>query len=258
MSNFVVPKFYGRLGNQFFQVAAAIGYAKKYGTEWFVPAHYHHKEIYRWFPKGKGTKQYNGNVRKLHVYDRTFSDATWSYEQIPKFSGGLEIRGFFQSEKHFDNAIPEVKAAFKLDINPLKFVSLHVRRGDYLDKNQQTFCPVDLNYIRQAMDYFKQKGFTKFMVVSDDLLWCRRNILDDHAEIQFSDGRSVYDDLCLMASCEHHIISNSTLAWWSAYLGRNENKIVVSPHHEAPNWFLHNRMDTKDLLPESWIQIKYR
>lgn len=256
MSNFVVPKFYGRLGNQFFQVAAAIGYAKKYNTEWLVPKHYHHRDIYKWFFDKR--KVFQGNVRKLKVYDRTLSDATWSFEDIPFHDGGLEIRGFFQSLKHFENAEAEVKAVFTLDINPIDFVSLHVRRGDYLDKNQQTFCPIDMNYIRQAIDRFKQIGKTRFMVVSDDLPWCKQNISDPDCEIQFSDGESVFSDLSLMASCSDHIISNSTLAWFGAYLGYNENKVIVSPSAEPPNWFLHGRMDTKDLLPPSWHQIKYR
>lgn len=254
--NFVVPKFYGRLGNQFFQVAAAIGYAKKYNTEWFLPRNYHHREIYRWFEKDK--KKLINVPRGLHVYDRTLSDATWVYEDIPAFSSPVEIRGFFQSLKHFQHAEQEVKNVFKLPINPIDYCSIHVRRGDYLDKNQQTFCPIDMNYIRQAMKVMKEKGKTKFMVVSDDLPWCRENIKDSDCEIRFSDGKSVFSDLTLMSSCTDHIISNSTLAWFGAWLGHNESKVIVSPHHEAPNWFLHNRMDTTYLIPEGWIEIKYR
>ena len=178
--------------------------------------------------------------------------------EIPKQPGGVLLRGFFQSPLHFDHCQQEVKNVLKLQINPIDAVSLHVRRGDYLAPNQDTFKPVDMNYINQAMSHFKSIRKTKFMVVSDDLPWCRENIKDSDCEILFSNGQSVYSDLCLMASCEHHIISNSTLAWWAAYLGRNENKIVVSPSGEAPNWFLHNRMDTSNLLPKEWIQIKYR
>lgn len=250
----VVPKFYGRLGNQFFQVAAAIGYAKKYDTDWAVLPHYHHREIYRHW----NLPTYRSNPRKLKVYDRTLSDATWVYEDIPFHEGGLEIRGFFQSEKFFKHAEQEVKNVFKLPINPIDAVSLHVRRGDYLDKNQQTFCPIDMNYIRQAMQKMKDFGKKRFMVVSDDLPWCRENIKDSDCEILFSDGKSVFSDLTLMASCTDHIISNSTLAWWAAWLGHNESKVIVSPHHEAPNWFLHNRMDTTHLIPKEWIEISYR
>lgn len=253
--NLVVPKFYGRSGNILFQIACAIGYSKEHGHEWQIPFNYHHREVYRQWPK---LPRFKGNIRKLHVYDRTLSDATWVYEKIPHFDTSVELRGFWQSEKFFKHAEQEVKNVFKLPIEPIDYCSLHVRRGDYLDKNQQTFCPIDMNYIRQAMQVMKEKGKTKFMVVSDDLPWCRENIKDSDCEIRFSDGKSVFSDLTLMASCIDHIISNSTLAWWGAWLGHNESKVIVSPHHEAPNWFLHNRMDTTHLIPEEWIEIKYR
>lgn len=253
MSNFVVPQFLGRLGNQLFQVAAALGYAKKYNTEWFVPQGYHHREIYKHW----NLPIYRGNIRKLKMYD-VATDQGWGYAPIPFMDGGVQLRGFFQSNLHFDHCEQDIKNLFKLQIDPIDAVSIHVRRGDYLAPNQDTFKPIDMTYIEKAMRFFKNEGKTKFMVVSDDLQWCRENIKDTDCEILFSTGQSVYSDLCLMASCEHHIISNSTLAWWAAYLGRNENKIVVSPSSEAPNWFLHNRMDTSFLLPREWHQIKYR
>lgn len=253
MSNLVVPTFLGRLGNQLFQVAAAIGYAKKYNTDWFIPKGYHHREIYRHW----NLPIYKGNIRRLKLYD-VATDEGWGYSPIPFHAGGVLLRGFFQSPLHFEHCEQDVKNVFKLQIDPVDAVSIHVRRGDYLALNQYTFKPVDMNYINQAMDIFKRIGKTKFMVVSDDLPWCRDNIKDPDCEILFSPGVSVYADLCLMASCEHHIISNSTLAYWAAYLGRNENKVVVSPSAEAPNWFLHGRMDTSNLLPKHWTQIKYR
>lgn len=199
MNNFVTSKFYGRTGNLMFIIAAQIGYAKKYDTDWFIPRNYHHREIYKQWPK---LPVFKGDPRKLKVYDRTLSDATWVYEEIPFHSGGLEIRGFFQSEKFFKHAEQEVKNVFKLPIEPIDYCSIHVRRGDYLDKNQQTFCPIDMNYIRQAMQIMKEKGKTRFMVVSDDLPWCRENIKDSDCEIRFSDGKSVFSDLTLMASCQ--------------------------------------------------------
>src|SRR5688572_5611120 len=201
MSNFVVPTFLGRYGNQLFQVAAAYGYALEYNTDWFVPGNYHHREIYKHWK----LPIYRGNIKRLPLYD-VATDEGWGYSPIPFHAGGIHIRGFFQSYLHFDHCQRDIKNLFKLNINPIDKVSIHVRRGDYLATDQQTFRPIDMNYITQAIDRFKKLDKTKFMVVSDDIPWCRQNITDPDSEFSFSDGKSVFGDLSLMASCEHHII----------------------------------------------------
>lgn len=244
----------GRLANLIFQASACIGYAKKYGTDWALPRHYHHREIYKYWPT---LPTFKGNPRKLKVYD-VATDEDWGYKEIPNQNGDVKLRGFFQSEKFFENAKDEVRNAFKLDIRPVMYVSIHVRRGDYLDENQSTFRPVDMNYLNQAIGYFKNLGKTQFAVFSDDIAWCKQNLTDKDCEFVFSEGRNEFKDLSLMASCSDHIISNSSFSWMSAWLCPRSNKIVVSPHHEAPNWFLHNRMDTTHLIPDGWVQIKYR
>lgn len=253
MSNLVVPTFLGRTCNLIFQTAACIGYAKKYGTDWFIPQGYHHKQIYKHW----SLPIYRGNIRKLKTYD-VATDALWGYSPIPFQEGGILLRGFFQSEKHFENAIPEVKHAFRLNINPIEKVSIHIRRGDYLATDQQTFAPVDMNYINQAIAVFKKYNKADFLVFSDDIQWAKDNLKYPDCKFTFSEGQNEFNDLSLMASCTGHIIANSSFSWWGAYLGSNENKLVVSPSHECPNWFAHNKMDTTHLLPESWVKIKWK
>lgn len=236
------------------QTATCIGYAKEHGKEWAIPRYYHHREIYKFWPK---LPRYHGNQRKLKTYD-VATDEGWAYAPIPYFEGDVKLRGFFQSEKFFKHAEKEVREAFPLRIEPSDYVSIHVRRGDYLEHSGD-FPPVDMRYISMAMDYMIQRGHNKFKVFSDDMEWCRQNIKHEFAsEIIFQYPLTEFHDLSLMASCQHHIIANSTFSWMGAYLGRNPDKIVVSPSHLPNNWFGHNRVDTKDLLPPEWHQIKFR
>ena len=53
-------------------------------------------------------------------------------------------------------------------------------------------------------------------------------------------------DLHLMSLCKHFIISNSTLYWWAAYIGEQEDSYVISPK----NGFIN-----KDTLLPNWVQI---
>jgi hypothetical protein len=46
-------------------------------------------------------------------------------------------------------------------------------------------------------------------------------------------------------------MANSSFSWWSAWLNKNKDKIVISPY----KWFNSDDMDCSDLIPENWIRI---
>lgn len=244
----------GRLGNQLFQLAATIGYAKKHNMEWAVPTNtYEVPDFHQMFPNLPlcglgGQPRYNA-----------CEPAQFPYHEIPRYRDGVILVGFFQSLKFFEHAQEEVKNAINI-----KYVdgyenhtSLHVRRGDYIE-HSASFPPITLDYISEALSRIPSG---KVLVFSDDIDWCRHNIPASVSgvDFEFSEGRSTYEDLCLMASCGNHIIANSSFSWWGAYLGRNPEKIIVSPHHES--WFGKSNGSygfTQDLIPEGWNQIKFR
>lgn len=236
------------------QTATCIGYAKTHNKQWAIPANYHHRGIYKFWPK---LPKYKGNPRKLKIYD-VATDEGWAYAPIPYFEGDIKLRGFFQSELYFKHAEKEVREAFPLRIEPSDYISIHVRRGDYLEHSGD-FPPINMDYITMAINYMAQRGFHKFRVFSDDINWCKSHIKHGFSSsIEFFNNPNEYAALSEMASCQHHIIANSTFSWMGAWLGHNPDKIVVSPSHLANNWFGHNRVDTKDLLPPDWHQIQFR
>lgn len=252
-------EFLGRLGNGLFQVAAMIGYCKRTGQSWGIPPGYHHRQIYQYF---KHLPIYRGNIRKLPVYDVT-DPKDFGYKEIPDHPNGVKLRGFFQSYKFFDHAKEEVLNAWRFRHYPdMKgLVSIHVRRGDYVTHND-SFPPITIEYLQQAIKIFTDKGYNRFSVFSDDLMWCKANLVSyvDGVQFQFIEHGTEYSDMSMMSSCDHNIIANSSFSWVAAYANRNPDKIVVSPHWESPNWFGPKgaNLDTKDLLPEEWIKIKFR
>ena len=85
------------------------------------------------------------------------------------------------------------------------------------------------------------------MVFSDDIEWCKNFAHFKGDNFTFSEGKSEIHDLNTMASCHHNILSNSTFAWWGAYLNRHEDKKIICPSKE--------RWGSQIGLPAKWIQI---
>ena len=77
-------------------------------------------------------------------------------------------------------------------------------------------------------------------------------ILNNNSIIFVSDGKlEDFEELILMSHCQHNIIANSSFSWWGAWLNNNPNKIVMAPKQ----WFITKKMNTIDLIPDSWIKI---
>lgn len=234
----VYAKQYGRLGNNLFQKAAAIGYAINSQVDY----------------------KFDGKPRNP-VY---LTENAHSYNALPTYAPLLHrdrdvvLNGYWQSEKYFVHCREEVVKAFGYKWEPRPgWCSIHVRRADYLNYPDKHPVVTDY-YLVQAMGHvINTTDIDKFMVFSDDILWCKGFFSIFRCRFEYSEYRTQEEDLELMSGCEHNIISNSTFSWWGAWLNKNPDKIVISPSKD--NWFGpgNAHLDTSDLIPESWIQIKY-
>jgi hypothetical protein len=263
----VTTRFIGRLGNSMFQLAACIGYAKKYGYAWAAPADARESSVHQVFPNLPKTSNSPNAFPKRTGYDPEWFD----YRDLPNVGPDVMLTGYWQSWKYFDHCKDEVKKVFQLDINPIDAISIHVRRGDYVTY-ANSFPPITKDYVREADNaiYDRDKSSPyKYIMFSDDIEWCKKEFRDwhDYVDIEYSEGRTEREDLSLMASCKHHIIANSSFSWWGAYLGHNPDKIVVTPHEESwygpdngvTKWYRENNKPLlPDLLPPEWIRIKFR
>jgi hypothetical protein len=228
----------GRLGNCLFQIATTISTAIKNNTDYQFPP-------WQYEPNFNLHNCFSSNI----AVSKTYQEKAFHYDEIPA-SNSVDLIGYFQSWKYFENNKEEIAKA----LTPIyKFereeglCSLHIRRGDYL--NFQNCHPLmSMDYYSKAME---MSGCKKFLILSDDMDWAKRNFVGNQYE--YSEGNGPAIDLALMAkTCESNIICNSSFSWWGAWLNKNENKKVLAPS----TWFgpalQHN---TKDLLPPEWIKI---
>lgn len=181
------------------------------------------------------------------------------------------LDGYWQSEVFFRDFSDEIRGEFCFPIHTSRqnraiqemiegtnSVSLHVRRGDYVNnpKANAVHGTSPLNYYRGAIERFRSAlSDPRFFVFSDDISWCRENLghLLSPAD-QFvcnNVGNSSFRDMQLMSSCDHHILANSTFSWWGAWLNRSDKKVVVAPRI----WFNDGRREAPGLIPSSWIRI---
>ena len=187
---------------------------------------------------------------------------------ISQLKDNKYLYGYWQSEKYFIEFADKIRAdfTFKLPfsiknaelakhIAQVNAVSLHVRRGDYVNNPNTTamhgVCSIE--YYRLAIDYiFAHVYQPVFYIFSDDIAWVKEHIKMDAMchYIDHNQGSESYNDMRLMSLCKHNIVANSSFSWWGAWLNENAEKIVIAPKQ----WFS-KPADTSDLIPASWIRV---
>jgi hypothetical protein len=134
---------------------------------------------------------------------------------------------------------------------------LHIRRGDYVNSpSAAKFHGVlPLSYYQQAIEtLLLNKPDAHFFIFSDDLPWAKE-ALPKNLKITFVENALQADaaaqELQLMTECKHHIIANSSLSWWGAWLRQDGKGLVFAPNR----WISDNSLDLSNLLPSSWRRI---
>ena len=202
-------------------------------------------------------------------YNQFKEDSDEFLPDVLKLKKGTSIKGFFQSEKYFEEIEQVIRNDFKIDnssfgeecrvyesqILSKNSVGIHVRRGDYLKTDLRSIC--DINYFLTSIECMKNKLVSPhFFVFSDDLNWCKNNLNIPGCsivEIEHSRKNPVID-LHLMSNCKHNIISNSSFSWWGAWLNENEDKIVIAPDKWRIDYIPGSKL-MKDKLPAEWIKM---
>jgi hypothetical protein len=209
-------------------------------------------------------------VRRYKIFDRNviYFPSHGSLEDFFNIPDNSYLRGYLGREKFFKGIKEQIKKEFtlkeeyKAPIYPLlekvskdNSVSIHVRRGDLLTLKNATV--LDLSYYKNAIDMVNKKvKNARFYVFSDEIKWCKDNLKDMGAELNFIEDSDCpntgYHVLEVMRLCKHNILANSALSWWAGYLNPNPQKIVIAPKQFTQ----FANVDVEDnVIPEGWIKI---
>lgn len=225
---------FGRFANGCYQWAATCGIARMNGFDWGVPY---------W-------KNYNGTdfepdldidcqkefVNPLPRYDGPdlprWDVAFGWYPDKTRLSQSVDLYGHFQSDKYFLHALDEIRWYMTMkDEPPLNdYVGVHVRLGDYGEQpspqhpDGNPFHPrMNMSYYAPAMALFPDR---KFLVFSDDIPECKKMFGDS---VEYSEGRSYFEDFKLLKRCHSFIVSNSSFSMFAAIIAGQPGKEIVAP-----------------------------
>lgn len=271
MQEFVLPVRKGGLGNQMFQVAAAVIYAAETGKTILLPDEFYnsHKTLqddyansmFRAFPNrinkpidDFAIQMLLRNGFQLYPGEPGFED--WHTQKLP---GNIILHGYFQNyppiARHEDtirslysNALGEFLSSFQPSSLRL---GLHVRRGDYLKPPHSDVLPVqNLDYYKDALSRFPISELEVY-IFSDDIEWCKQQTLfQELPKKVFFEEMNELKTLACMTTCQAGFIcANSSFSWWGAFLGAYAlRRPIVVPK----NWF---KGGVGNLFPPEWIQL---
>ncbi len=208
------------------------------------------------------------SMRRRHYVRERF----WQFDEgILKLAAPVYLDGYWQTERYFSDVDGLIRQQFQLR-EPIgerrrellksigragsSSVSLHVRRGDYVELAQsgELFRLCSLEWYQRAMAMIAEiVPAPQFFVFSDDPTWARANLPENWPRVfvEPGDDGKDFEDLHLMANCRHHIIANSTFSWWGAWLNASRDKKVIAP----AVWFATPTIDQSDIIPSTWISL---
>jgi hypothetical protein len=270
----------GRLGNQLWQIASTLGFARAHDTDPLFPEGWSYRP---WFS----------------LPDGWFGDAGELRRAVPaqKFSGLPRTQAqYLQQFAYIEHVMDEVQAAFApsraasevlaahlhdtgqaylLDLPDA--ITLHVRRGDNTDPTTHpvgSWPLVTTDYYRKALCMFDATDDGWVVIFSDDPDWCRNNALallgddgwgnvavvhsgptraPDYEPAAYAAGEPMdWIDLQLMGMFSRHIIANSSYSLWGALLGPGP---TVYPNNWV-GWRCRASLPGEStMVPAEWVMV---
>ena len=275
----IIIHYSGGLGNQMFQYALASCFRKAGNRVSDDTSEYHVWESGRFelpsvFPE-ISVRECDETLKLLYEKSLDFQYSEAAAGKVDSIRADMQIlnrrkgiiKGYWQSFRYVEFVRNELVHDFQFrkkederfweirnQIRAQNAVSVHIRRGDYLQNDDLYGGICTAAYYDKAIQYImRQTEEIVFYFFSDDIAWAKEKYAGlSHSvfvtKALFEDYEDWYD-MCLMSCCKHNIVANSTFSWWGAWLNGNPDKIVIAPY----KWL--NGTELPDICPPDWIRI---
>lgn len=272
----------GRLGNQMFQFAAIYAAAKRLGVNFFLYERSNPNATN--FETIDDFLQFNVKTVKecqwiknsedyIQIYkteiNKRFVEPHFHYmSEFENLLDKTDLNGFYQTDKYFSNLKQDLCKIFTLSnkskayeayetlIKGGKYISVHLRRGDYVNKsNYHNNLASSYYYYKAVMQLKMTYKDVKFLIFSDDIEFCKdyftKYFEENVSDFEYVTETTGPEEICLQSLCFGNIIANSSFSWWGAWLNTN-NGPVVAPK----NWFgPDGPKDIQDVYCQDWIVV---
>lgn len=267
----------GRLGNQLWQIASTIGIADTLRQEVGLPHDWDYRPFFR-IPDEFFHDYSNPGPRGLEKSWREAHQTGLVDHIDPRAREYLQDYNLW---KHIEDNIwswfqPSNLALTRLQSYPVLWIkhptlSIHVRRGDNAAAPNPNHPVRPTSYYRQS-PFLIDGQFESILVFSDDIPWSMENLGDleafwpiyffdeggkprkkEHEKGYKTDPFDDWIDLQMMALQDRHIISNSTYAWWGAFLSDDPAPIYPWPFFGPALDYI----DCSLMFPEHWQRVDH-
>ena len=237
---------WGRLGNRMFQYAYSLILAKKYNCELL-----YNEGLPNFGIEPKPVNKLQSSV----IRTRSIGNHNVDFNSFEDFDGDVIMDSYAQKSYYYTDHRELLKDAFGIrDLEPINSDSLvlHIRGTDY----NQVNCFLGYDFYRTLIN---KTTFKKIKIVTDDpkcetvnkLVNEGCELVTDGPLLEFNvvgDRRAMEDFKTLLYS-ENIALSQSSFAWWAAFLG--EHKKIILPYsstREKQMWPLEPKKDEVDLF----------
>lgn len=184
--------------------------------------------------------------RKLNpAFSPVFTESDMYHPEILEWKQKYLV-GYWACEKYYADIMPRIRESIRFpqssdernlktaqEMEGTESVSMHIRRGDYLDAaNIEMFGNICTDaYYDSAVACMKKKfPQAVFYIFSDDSAYVKERYQGaEYHIIDWNRGDDSFYDMMLMSHCRHNICANSTFSFWGARLNRHAGKVMIRP-----------------------------